>query len=101
MPRKITDRTRIKIRKCWAGKYEWVRLCDGAVIMEAEKDVYEHDPLAWVITFYSYSPMVEGWITNDNEVTYTLREAKDVAAVWAKALIATNDFGYSATPREY
>ena len=100
MPRKITDRTRIKIRKYRAGRYEWVRLCDNMVIMDAEKGVYEHDPPAWVITFYCYSPMMEGWVTNDNEVTYTLREAKDIAAGWAKSLIATNDLGYSTT-REY
>lgn len=100
MPRKITDRTRIKIRKYSAGMYEWVRLCDGAVIMQAERGVMEHDPKAWLITFYSYSPMIGGWITNDNEVTYTLREAKPIAAGWAVSLIATNDLGYSTT-REY
>lgn len=97
MARKTTDRTLVKIRKCWAGRYEWVRLCDGTVIMEAEQGVMQHDPKAWLVTFYSNSMGDGDWTTDDNEVTDTLRDAKSMATDWAKALAATNDRGLGTT----
>lgn len=100
MPRKTTDKTATKIRKCWAGRYEWVRRCDGAVIMEAEQGVLDHDPKAWQITFYCYSECINAWRTSDNDVTYTLREAKDLVQGWAEGLVATNDQGWGPS-REY
>ena len=99
MARKTTDRTATKIRKCWAGRYEWVRCCDGAVIMEAEQGVLDHDPKAWQLHFTATAsrPTLAHL---DNEVTYTLREAKELVQGWAEGLIATNDEGWGPS-REY
>ena len=89
----MTDKTKISIRRRCAGSYEWLRTCDGAKIMDAEQGVMDHDPRAWLITFYVACPY-GGWVTEDNEVTYTLREAKELAEGWAEALVDTDDQGY-------
>ena len=89
----MTDKTKINIRRRCAGSYEWIRTCDGAKIMDAEQGVMDHDPRAWLITFYVACPY-GGWVTEDNEVTYTLREAKGLAEGWAEALVDTDDQGH-------
>ena len=92
--------TTVKIRRRFAGSYEWKRKSDGAVIMTAERGVLDHDPRAWLVTLYSKGGTGEDWTTDDNEVVYTLRAAKGLAADWAQSLVKTGDLGWSPG-REY
>lgn len=89
----LAAKSAVKIRRGWAGKYEWVRLFDEAVIMDAEQGVLPHDRKAWLVTFYSFCPGVEGFTSCDGEVTYTLKDARPMAVDWAKTLARTNDAG--------
>ena len=70
-----------------------MRRCDGAVIMEAEQGVLDHDPKAWQLHFTATASATNAGAP-DNEVTYTLREAKELVQGWAEGLIATNDEGW-------
>ena len=93
MARKTTDRTATKIRKCWAGRYEWVRCCDGAVIMEAEQGVLDHDPKAWQSHFTataSASTLGAPAIMKSR----TRCGKEELVQGWAEGLIATNDEGW-------
>lgn len=96
----LAAKSAVKIRRGGAGKYEWVRLFDEAVIMDAEQGVLPHDRKAWLVSFYSFSPGVEGFCPSVEglEVTNTLSAARPMAVEWAKTLVRTDDAGEARNP---
>jgi hypothetical protein len=93
-PGTTTDPTVIKIRRIAPGSYEWVRMCDGAIIMKAIQGLYDHDPKLWMVEYGYKRQHSDEWDYDPCETADFLREIKGMAQLYANKLNGRNDIPY-------